>query len=142
MTDSAYAPGRRFCQRSLARYGVETTFYDPLVGAGIEALIRPNTRVVYLESPGSHTFEVQDFPAIANVAHAHGAAVIHDNAWATGLFFRSFDHGADLVVQPATKYPSGHSECSSAWWRTRSIGRSCGMRRDAGQSASPTICSS
>src|SRR5258705_9924238 len=139
MTDSAYSPGRRFCQRSLVRYGVETTFYDPLVGAGIEELIRPNTRVVYMESPGSHTFEVQDFTAIAKVAHAHGAAVIHDNAWATGLFFRSFDHGADLVVQPATKYPSGHSDVligavianEEYWPKLRDASR------DAGQSASP-----
>src|SRR5258708_16124393 len=72
--------------------------------------MKPNTRAVYLESPGSHTFEIQDFPAIASVARARGAAVIHDNAWATGVFFRSFDHGADLVVQPATKYPAGHSD--------------------------------
>jgi len=139
MTDSAYAPGRRFAQRTLARMGVETTFYDPLIGSGIEALMRPNTRVVYLESPGSHTFEVQDFPAIAEVAHAHGAAVIHDNAWATGVFFRSFDHGADLVVQPATKYPAGHSDVligsvianEEYWPKLRDASR------DAGQSASP-----
>jgi cystathionine beta-lyase len=111
MTDSAYAPGRRFCQRSLARFGVETTFYDPLVGSGIEGLMRPNTRVVYLESPGSHTFEVQDFPAIAQVAHAHGAAVIHDNAWATGLFFRSFDHGRGPRRAAGDEVSSGPFGC-------------------------------
>jgi cystathionine beta-lyase len=139
MTDSAYGPGRRFAQRTLSRYGIETTFYDPCIGAGIEALIRPNTRVVYLESPGSHTFEVQDVPTIAKIAHAHDAAVIHDNAWATGLFFRSFDHGADLVVQPATKYPAGHSDVligavianEEYWPKLRDVSR------DAGQSASP-----
>jgi cystathionine beta-lyase len=139
VTDSVYSPVRRFCQRVLARHGVETTFYDPLVGAGVEELIRPNTRVVYVESPGSHTFEVQDIPAIAKAAHAHGAAVIHDNAWATGIFYRSFDHGADLVVQPATKYPAGHSDvllgavvASEAYWpRLRDLSR------DLGQSASP-----
>ncbi len=139
VTDSVYAPARRFCQRVMSRYGVETTFYDPLIGAGIEALMRPNTRLVYVESPGSHTFEMQDIPAIAKVAHAHGAAVIHDNAWATGIFFRSFDHGADLVVQPATKYPAGHSDvligavvASEAWWpRLRDVSR------DMGQMASP-----
>src|SRR5690349_644536 len=92
VTDSAYSPTRRFCARTLARFGVETTFYDPGIGAGIEALFRPATRVVYLESPGSLTFEVQDFPAIARLAHSRGAAVIHDNTWATGMFFRSFDH--------------------------------------------------
>ena len=139
VTDSVYAPVRRFCQRTMARYGVETTFYDPLVGAGIAELMRPNTRAVYLENPGSHTFEVQDFPAIAKVAHERGAAVIHDNAWATGVFFRSFDHGADIVVQPATKYPAGHSDviigaavASEAWWpRLREVSR------DFGQMASP-----
>jgi cystathionine beta-lyase len=139
VTDSCYAPVRRFCQRMLAGCGVETTFYDPLVGSGIAALMKPNTRAVYLESPGSHTFEVQDFPAIAKVARERGAAVIHDNAWATGVFFRSFEHGADLVVQPATKYPAGHSDviigavvANEAWWpRLRDVSR------DFGQMASP-----
>lgn len=139
VTDSAYGPTHRFCTRTLARLGVETTFYDPKVGAGIEALVRPNTRVVYLESPGSLTFEVQDFPAIAKAARASGAAVIHDNTWATGMFFRSFEHGADLVVQAATKYPAGHSDvligavvANEAWWpRLRDASR------DLGQSASP-----
>ena len=139
VTDSAYAPGRRFCQRFLARCGVTTTFFDPLIGEGIKALLQPNTRVVYLESPGSHTFEVQDFPAIAKVAHAHGASVIQDNAWATGIFFRSFEHGADLVVQPATKYPAGHSDIligavvanEAHWPALRDVSR------DLGQNASP-----
>ena len=110
MTDSSYGPGRRFCESFLTRMGVETTFYDPLIGAGIAALLRPNTTVVYTESPGSHTFEVQDIPAISKAAHAHGAMVIMDNAWATGLFFNAFAHGVDLVVQPATKYYAAHSD--------------------------------
>lgn len=139
VADSVYGPTRRYCDRSLSRLGVETTFYDPLAGAGIEALMRPNTRVVYLENPGSLTFEVQDFPAIAAAAHARGAAVIHDNTWATGAFFRSFHHGADLVVQAATKYPAGHSDlligavvANEAWWpRLRDASR------DLGQTASP-----
>ncbi|MGZ5097237.1 MAG: cystathionine beta-lyase [Usitatibacter sp.] len=139
ITDSCYGPTRRLCDRTLARYGVETTYYDPLIGARIAELMRPNTRAVYLESPGSITFEVQDFPAIASVARARGAAVIHDNTWATGVYFRSFDHGADLVIQAATKYPSGHSDlligavvASEAWWpRLRDTSR------DLGQTASP-----
>jgi len=139
VTDSVYGPTRRFCNRTLARFGVETTYYDPLVGAGIAGLMKPNTRVVYLESPGSLTFEVQDFPAIARVAHERGAAVIHDNTWATGIFFPSFEHGADLVVQAATKYPGGHSDvligavvANEAWWpRLRDTSR------DLGQTASP-----
>jgi len=139
VADSVYSPTRRFCVQTLARFGVEATFYDPCIGAGIAELMRPNTRVVYLENPGSLTFEVQDFPAIAAVARERGAAVIHDNTWATGIFFRSFDHGADLVVQAATKYPAGHSDvlvgsvvASEAWWpRLRDASR------DLGQTASP-----
>ena len=139
VADSVYSPTRRFCVQTLARFGIETTFYDPCIGAGIAELMRPNTRVVYLENPGSLTFEVQDFPAIATVARERGAAVIHDNTWATGIFFRSFDHGADLVIQAATKYPGGHSDllvgavvASEAWWpRLRDAAR------DFGQTASP-----
>jgi cystathionine beta-lyase len=139
MVDSAYSPARRFCERTLKRLGVETTFYDPLVGAGIAELMRPNTRAVYLESPGSHTFEVQDFPAIAKVARERGATVIHDNTWATGAFFPSFEHGADVVVQAVTKYPAGHSDlllgsviCNDALWpRVRETAR------ELGQHASP-----
>ena len=139
VTDSTYGPTRRFCDRTLARFGVGTTYYDPRIGAGIAQLMRPNTRAVYLESPGSITFEVQDFPAIARVARERGAAVIHDNTWATGLFFRSFEHGADLVIQAATKYPAGHSDlligavvANEAWWpKLRDLSR------DLGQTASP-----
>jgi cystathionine beta-lyase len=139
VTDNCYGPTRRFCDRTLARFGVLTTYFDPLVGAGIEALMRPETRAVYLENPGSLTFEVQDFPAIAAVARGRGAAVIHDNTWATGVFFRSFDHGADLVVQAATKYPAGHSDvligavvANEKWWPMLRD-----TSRDMGQHSSP-----
>lgn len=110
MTDSCYGPGRMFCESFLTRMGVETTFYDPLVGAGISALMRPNTTVVYTESPGSYTFEIQDIPAIARAAHEKNAFVIMDNAWATGLYFNAIANGVDMVVQPATKYYAGHSD--------------------------------
>ena len=110
MTDSGYAPGRLFAADFLSRFNVTIEFYDPQIGAGIEALMKPNTTVVYTESPGSHTFEVQDIPAIAKVAHAHSALVIMDNAWATGYFFNAFEHGVDLVVQPATKYYAAHAD--------------------------------
>ncbi len=110
MSDSAYAPGRHFAENFLARFNVVIEFYDPLIGAGIAALMKPNTTVVYTESPGSHTFEIQDIPVLCNVAHAHGALVIMDNAWATGYFFNAFAHGVDMVVQPATKYYAGHSD--------------------------------
>ncbi len=110
MVDSVYGPARRFCDAFLKRFGVETTYYDPTIGAGIAELMRPNTRVVYTESPGSQTFEVQDIPAIAKAAHAGGAAVIMDNTWSGGLFFKPFTHGVDVSVQAGTKYIGGHSD--------------------------------
>jgi cystathionine beta-lyase len=110
MVDSCYGPTRLFCDRTLKRYGIETTYYDPLIGASIENLFKPNTRAVFCESPGSLTFEVQDIPAIAAVAHAKGATVLLDNTWATPLFFDAFAHGVDLSVQAATKYVGGHAD--------------------------------
>jgi cystathionine beta-lyase len=110
MVDTVYGPARAFCDNILPRYGIETTFYDPLIGAGIEALMRPATRVVYAESPGSQTFEVQDVRAIAEAAHRRGAVLMLDNTWATPLGFRSFDHGVDIAVHAATKYLVGHSD--------------------------------
>ncbi|WP_108663684.1 cystathionine beta-lyase [Acuticoccus kandeliae] len=110
MTDGAYAPLRRLADGYLARNGIEVTFYDPRIGAAIEKLMRPNTRLVYVESPSSHTFELQDIDAIAGAAHEHGALVLCNNSWATPLFFKSFDHGADITVHAATKYIGGHSD--------------------------------
>lgn len=110
VTDSVYGPTRRFCDLHLLRLGVQVTYYDPLVGAGIAALFRPNTKAVFCESPGSLTFEVQDIPAIARVARERGAAVIIDNTWATPLYFRSFEHGVNVSVHAATKYIGGHSD--------------------------------
>ncbi|MEJ2479315.1 MAG: cystathionine beta-lyase [Acidihalobacter sp.] len=110
VTDSVYGPTRNFCDKMLTRFGIETTYYDPLVGAGITELMRPNTRAVFLESPGSLTFEVQDVPAIAEAAHAHGAVVVMDNTWATPLLFDAHRHGVDIVVEAGTKYLSGASD--------------------------------
>jgi cysteine-S-conjugate beta-lyase len=110
MVDSAYGPTRTFCDKVLTRYGVATTYYDPLIGEGIARLIRPNTRVVYVESPGSLTFEVQDVPAIAEVAHASGATVLMDNTWASPWLFASFANGVDVSIHAATKYITGHSD--------------------------------
>ncbi len=110
MPDSVYGPARQFAQGMLAGLGVHTTFYDPRIGAGIEALMRPQTRVVYLESPGSYTFEVQDVPAICAVARRHGAISMIDNAWASPVFARPFDWGVDLSILPLTKYWSGHAD--------------------------------
>lgn len=108
--DNVYRPSRNFCNGLLARYGVETTFFDPLIGAGIERLFKSNTRAVLVEAPGSQSFEMTDIPAIAAVAHARGALVIDDNTWATPLYHRSLDQGVDISLQAATKYIGGHSD--------------------------------
>ena len=108
--DNVYRPSRNFCNGVLARYGVETTYFDPQIGAGIEKLFKPNTRAVLVEAPGSQTFEMPDIPAIAEVAHARGALVIDDNTWATPLFHRSLELGVDISMQAATKYIGGHSD--------------------------------
>ena len=110
MVDSCYGPARNFCEKVLTRCGVATTYYDPLIGEDIARLMRPNTRVVYVESPGSLTFEVQDVPAIAAAAHEAGAKVLMDNTWASPYLFRSFEHGVDVSIHAATKYIVGHSD--------------------------------
>jgi len=110
VTDSVYRPTRNFCEGVLKRMGVTTTYYDPLIGAGIADLFKPNTRAVFVEAPGSQSFEMQDIPAIAKVAHAKGAVVLMDNTWATPLCFRAFEQGVDLSIQAGTKYIGGHSD--------------------------------
>ena len=138
VSDSVYGPTRTFCDTVLKRFGVETEYYDPLIGAGIAARIRPNTRAVFVESPGSYTFEIQDIPAIAEAAHKAGAVVLMDNTWATPLFFKPFAHGVDVSIQAATKYIVGHSDAllgtvttTAEAWRalrdtTRQLGQSAG----------------
>jgi cysteine-S-conjugate beta-lyase len=110
MVDTVYGPTRRFCDEILPRHGVTTTYYDPLIGAGIEALIQPATRIVFCEAPGSLTFEMQDIPAIAAAAHRHGAVVLADNTWGTPYFFSAFERGVDVSIHAATKYIGGHSD--------------------------------
>lgn len=110
VSDSVYAPTRKLCEGLLASLNIETTYYDPCIGAGIEALFRANTRAVFLESPGSLTFEVQDLPAIASVARAREIAVLIDNTWATPLALKPLKLGADIVIHAATKYIVGHAD--------------------------------
>jgi cystathionine beta-lyase len=110
VTDSVYRPTRNFCNGVFARLGVETSYYDPLIGADIAKLFKPNTRVVFVEAPGSQSFEIQDVPAIAKAAHDKGAIVLMDNTWATPLYFRAFEKGVDLEIQAGTKYIGGHSD--------------------------------
>jgi cystathionine beta-lyase len=110
VSDSVYEPTRIVCDSVLKRLGVETTYYDPLIGAGIAKLFKPNTRLVFVEAPGSQSFEMQDVPAIAAAAHGKGALVVMDNTWATPLYFRALDFGVDLSIQAGTKYIGGHAD--------------------------------
>ncbi|WP_276118447.1 cystathionine beta-lyase [Pararhizobium qamdonense] len=110
IVDSVYFPTRHFCDTMLTRLGVTVEYYDPMIGAGIESLIKSNTKLVHTEAPGSNTFEMQDIRAISAVAHRHGCVVTMDNTWATPLYFKPLDHGVDISIHAATKYPSGHSD--------------------------------
>lgn len=110
VTDSVYRPTRTFCDQVLKRFGVETTYYDPLIGDGISSLIRPQTRVIFMESPGSQTFEIQDIPAITSNAKKHGIVTMIDNTWATPIYLKPFELGVDVSIHAATKYITGHSD--------------------------------
>lgn len=110
VVDSVYFPTRRFCDSTLRRMGVDVEYYDPHIGSGIAELMRPETRVVFLEAPGSNTFEIMDVAAVCEAAHAGGAVTMLDNTWATPLFFRPLEHGVDLSIHALTKYPGGHSD--------------------------------
>ncbi len=143
MPDSVYGPARGFCDGLLRRMRVETTYYDPSIGADtIAALFRPNTKVLYTESPGSHTFEVQDVPALAAVAHAKGAKVLMDNTWGIH-FFQPFKHGVDVSIQALTKYVVGHSDVLLGSVATNSVEDWEIVRETTlalGQYASPDDC--
>ncbi|MBW6397931.1 cystathionine beta-lyase [Roseomonas sp. HJA6] len=143
MPDSVYGPGRNIATGLMAGYGIETTFYDPVIGeAEIAALMRPNTKVVYTESPGSHTFELQDIPAIARAAHAKGAKVLMDNTWGIHHFM-PFEHGVDVSIQALTKYVAGHSDVLLGSITTRSEEDYVTIRTAAGQMghfAAPDDC--
>jgi cysteine-S-conjugate beta-lyase len=110
VSDSVYQPTRKLCDTVLARLGIDTSYYDPRVGADIGRLFQPNTRVVFVEAPGSQSFEMQDIPAIVAAAHAKGARVVMDNTWATPIYFRALDFGVDLSIQSGTKYIGGHAD--------------------------------
>jgi cystathionine beta-lyase len=110
IVDSVYGNVRHFCDTMLTRFGVEVEYYDPSIGAAIETLFKPTTKLVHTEAPGSNTFEMQDIPAIAAVAHRHAAVVTMDNTWATPLYFKPLDFGVDVSIQASTKYPAGHAD--------------------------------
>lgn len=143
VADTVYGPTRAFCTSVLSRFGVDVTFYDPLAGAAIAEWMRPDTRIVYMESPGSLTFEVQDVPAIARAARAGGAVVILDNTWATPLNFRAFEHGVDVEIQAGSKYLAGHSDVllGVITARTEELFRTLKDGLDAsGECVSPDLC--
>ena len=108
--DNAYSPTRNFSEKFLKRFGVETTYYDPFIGTDIKRYFQENTKVIYTESPGSHSFEIQDIPAIAKQCHKSNIKVVMDNTWSAGYYFKPFDHGVNVSVQAATKYYVGHSD--------------------------------
>ncbi len=123
MADTCYEPTRDFCEKILKKMGIETTYYPPMIGADIESLIQPNTKVLFCESPGSITMEVQDIPTLSRVAHDNDIIVMLDNTWAAGVNFSPFEHGVDISIQAATKYIVGHSDvmlgtavASSEYW--------------------------
>jgi len=103
MTDAAYFPARNFADNALNRMGVETTYYDPAIGAGISELLRPNTKAIFVEAPGSQTLDMQDIPAISAAAQPRGVCVVMDNTWATPLFYSPHAHGVDMAVEAGTK---------------------------------------
>jgi cysteine-S-conjugate beta-lyase len=123
MTDAAYQPTRIYCDTILKRMGVETTYYDPAAGAELAALMRPNTRALFAEAPGSQSLDMQDVPTLSALARDKGVCLIMDNTWATPLFFSPHAHGVDMAVEAGTKYLSGHSDlllgmvsANSAWF--------------------------
>ena len=110
MPESIYGPNRMFSNQVLRRFGVDVSYYPPNAGAGIASELRPNTRLVWCESPGSITMEVQDLPAIVQAAQKHGALVVLDNTWSAGIYLDAFAHGVDITLQALTKYIGGHSD--------------------------------
>ena len=142
--ESVYTPNRKFAVEVLRRFGVEVAFYQPTVGRGIASLLRENTRLVWCESPGSITMEVQDIPAIAEAAHGAGAMVVLDNTWAAGIYFDAFAHGVDVTMQALTKYVGGHSDLllGSITVRDEAAYRRLGSTHQlVGCAASPDDCS-
>jgi len=139
VSDSVYGPTRDFCETILSRMGVETEFYDPLIGANIEKLIRPNTALIFMESPGTHSFEMQDVPAIVEVAKAHNVWTMIDNTWATPLYFNPLKIGVDVCIHAITKYIGGHSDllmstatCNEkSWPLVEKVSRSMGQLTSA-----------
>lgn len=142
VVDSVYQPVRTLCNDELKRFGVETTYFDPTIGTELSSLIRPNTKAIYLESPGSLTFQVQDIPLLAKVAHEHGLVVLHDSTWATPLLMKPFELGIDVSIHSATKYIGGHSDIlmGVVTCKEKHYKRLLTTFRNTGPCASPDTC--
>jgi len=142
VVDTVYGPVRAFCNNFLKRFGVVTTFYDPMIGADIAGLVREKTRLIYLESPGSVTFEVQDVPAIATVAKARGIVTVFDNTWSSPLFYQPLKHGVDVSVIAGTKYIVGHSDVMMGFTvcRNEIFPKLHQAARELGNHAAPDDC--
>jgi len=139
MADGVYEPTRNLAHKILKRMGIETTFYDPMIGAGISNLIQDNTKIIFVEAPCSVTMEIQDIPAIAKAAHKHDVLVMMDNTWATPLHFKVFDHGVDVSIHAGTKYIVGHSDAMVGTVSTRAahFEQLCNMSYQMGYCLSP-----
>jgi cysteine-S-conjugate beta-lyase len=144
VSESIYGPSRAFANSVLSRYGAEVEYYGPLIGGAIEELIKPNTRLVWCESPGTMTMDVQDVPAIVEASHRHGVVVALDNTWSAGVMFDAFRHGVDVSIQSLTKYVGGHSDIllGSVSVRDEALYRRVGATlQHLGMAASPDDCS-
>jgi cystathionine beta-lyase len=141
---SVYFPNRKLATTLLTRFGVSASYYDPMIGAGIASLIQQNTRLVWCESPGSITMEVQDLPAIVALAHARDVRVVLDNTWSAGILLDAFHHGVDITMQAVTKYIGGHSDLllGSVTVRDDSLYQRLGVAQQVlGSNVSPDDCS-
>jgi len=144
LPESIYGPNRKLGNDVLRKFGVQVSYYNPMIGADISHVIQPNTRIVWCESPGSITMEVQDVPAIANAAHAAGALVVMDNTWSAGVYFDALKHGIDVTMQALTKYVGGHSDLllGSITTKDKSLYQRLGATHQLlGAAASPDDCS-
>jgi len=142
--ESIYVPNRKFAGHVLRRFGVEVTYYPPTIAGEMRSLLRENTRLVWCESPGSITMEVQDVPAIVEMAHGAGALVVMDNTWAAGVYFDAFAHGVDITMQALTKYVGGHSDLLLGSITVRDLNlyeRLGGTQQLVGCAVSPDDCS-
>lgn len=143
MVDTVYGPTRRFCNKELKRINIDVTYYDPLIGAEIKDLIQENTKMLFLESPGSLSFEIQDVPTLVDIAKAHKLITVIDNSWASGFCYNPFAHGVDLSIQAGTKYMNGHSDALFGSVTTNNsdfYGKLTRQFRNTGLHVSPDVC--